>query len=282
MYDDLQEELGPGDRPGQRRDPDRHAARHRRDPAARRSSRSSSRAAPPSRPSTGPGCRLDTVLPGQPGVSVLVGRRATFGAPFADLDQLRTGDLIVVTTGQGQFTTSSTWCAPATRPTRRSSRCPSRLTLVTSDPAITPTRQPPWSPPSSTAKPLPATDRQRDRRPTTCPARAARAGWSALLLWAQLLLIVTCVSTWAALRVPGRAASGSAPCPCCSRSSGTSSRTSPSCSPTPSEADMTHDHGSRPMTLTTISPTDAHDRRCRRTDDAAGRRGTRRPRRRRR
>jgi sortase A len=49
----------------------------------------------------GPGRLRDTALPGQAGVSVLYGRRATFGAPFARVPQLKPGDKIVVTTGQG-------------------------------------------------------------------------------------------------------------------------------------------------------------------------------------
>lgn len=49
----------------------------------------------------GPGHRRDTVLPGQPGVSVIMGRRAAYGGPFARLASLQIGDRIVVTTGQG-------------------------------------------------------------------------------------------------------------------------------------------------------------------------------------
>lgn len=51
----------------------------------------------------GPGHRRDTPLPGQPGVSVLLGRRAAFGRPFARIHTLRPGDLVRVTTGQGEF-----------------------------------------------------------------------------------------------------------------------------------------------------------------------------------
>lgn len=53
--------------------------------------------------STGPGHRRDTPLPGQIGTSHVFGRRAAFGGPFADLDQLESGDVIKVTTGQGEF-----------------------------------------------------------------------------------------------------------------------------------------------------------------------------------
>lgn len=52
----------------------------------------------------GPGHRRDTVLPGQVGTSVLMGRAAAYGAPFGDLDRLGPGDAITVTTGQGRAT----------------------------------------------------------------------------------------------------------------------------------------------------------------------------------
>ncbi len=51
----------------------------------------------------GPGHLRSTVLPGQAGTSVLLGKGATFGAPFAQLAQLRKGDALTLTTGQGTF-----------------------------------------------------------------------------------------------------------------------------------------------------------------------------------
>lgn len=53
---------------------------------------------------TGPGHRRNTALPGQQGVSLLYGRSSTYGAPFALITQLQAGDPITVVTGQGQFT----------------------------------------------------------------------------------------------------------------------------------------------------------------------------------
>jgi sortase A len=53
---------------------------------------------------SGPGHRRDTPLPGQVGTSVVMGRRAAFGGPFARIGELEPGDPIVVTTGQGEFT----------------------------------------------------------------------------------------------------------------------------------------------------------------------------------
>lgn len=49
----------------------------------------------------GPGHRRDSPLPGQLGTSVIMGRRGAFGGPFARIDDLRRGDLVRVTTGQG-------------------------------------------------------------------------------------------------------------------------------------------------------------------------------------
>jgi LPXTG-site transpeptidase (sortase) family protein len=50
----------------------------------------------------GPGHRRDTPLPGQQGVSVLYGRQASYGGPFAKISHLKAGDEIVTTTGQGK------------------------------------------------------------------------------------------------------------------------------------------------------------------------------------
>lgn len=49
----------------------------------------------------GVGHRRDTPFPGQAGVSVLMGRAAAYGGVFKHLSQLRSGDELTVTTGQG-------------------------------------------------------------------------------------------------------------------------------------------------------------------------------------
>ncbi|MGC5166141.1 sortase [Luteimicrobium sp. DT211] len=53
---------------------------------------------------SGPGHRRDTVLPGQAGASVVMGRQSTFGGPFRHLDELTVGSRIVTVTGQGTAT----------------------------------------------------------------------------------------------------------------------------------------------------------------------------------
>lgn len=52
----------------------------------------------------GPGHLRNTVLPGQAGTSVVLGRSATYGGPFGDVPALVAGDQVVVTTGQGEVT----------------------------------------------------------------------------------------------------------------------------------------------------------------------------------
>jgi sortase A len=53
---------------------------------------------------SGPGHRRDTVLPGQAGTSVLMGRRMAYGGPFSRIQFLTKDDEIKVVTGQGDAT----------------------------------------------------------------------------------------------------------------------------------------------------------------------------------
>jgi sortase A len=52
----------------------------------------------------GPGHLRTSPLPGQPGNSVIAGRRLTYGGPFANIGRLAAGDRIYVVTGEGRFT----------------------------------------------------------------------------------------------------------------------------------------------------------------------------------
>src|SRR5437899_716163 len=51
----------------------------------------------------GPGHYAGTPLPGQPGNAAVAGHRTTYGAPFSRLDELRSGDQVVVIAPQGTF-----------------------------------------------------------------------------------------------------------------------------------------------------------------------------------
>ncbi len=85
----------------------------------------------------GPGHRRDTALPGQQGVSVLFGRGASFGAPFARLSELRVGDRIEATTGQGKFTYTVNVYGDADQPITDPAK--NRLVLLTGDSGWIPT-----------------------------------------------------------------------------------------------------------------------------------------------
>ncbi|MWB97883.1 sortase [Agromyces seonyuensis] len=51
----------------------------------------------------GPGHLRSTVLPGQAGVSILMGRAAAYGGPFSRIQELAPGDRFTVRTGQGEI-----------------------------------------------------------------------------------------------------------------------------------------------------------------------------------
>jgi len=85
----------------------------------------------------GPGHLRDTPLPGQAGVSVVFGRRATFGAPFGNLPLLRKGDVITTTTGQGQARYQVISVSSSSKPVPFS-EIPNQILLVTADSRIAP------------------------------------------------------------------------------------------------------------------------------------------------
>lgn len=147
---------------------------------------------------TAPGLMASSSLPGQQGFSVVVGRRATFGAPFWRLRDLRPGDRITAVTGQGTFRYIVDLVRTSDARASSYKDVPSRLTLMTSDPALTPNRDVIVSA---------ALVGQAQPRTTTPVTRASdQAGESStaslvwLLLWAQLLLLLSGLTTWAALR----------------------------------------------------------------------------------
>jgi len=85
---------------------------------------------------SGPGHLSVSPMPGEFGNSVILGRRTTWGAPLRDLNLLRSGDRVAVTTGQGSFNyvvrTVGRVGVDDVGPL--SGTLDSRLTIVTSDP----------------------------------------------------------------------------------------------------------------------------------------------------
>jgi sortase A len=85
----------------------------------------------------GPGHLRDTPLPGQAGISVVFGRRATFGAPFGALPLLSKGDIITTITSQGQAHYEVIAVSDSSKPVPFS-ELPNQLLLVTADSRIAP------------------------------------------------------------------------------------------------------------------------------------------------
>jgi sortase A len=151
----------------------------------------------------GPGHRASSPLPGQAGVAVVAGRKSAYGGPFAHLDQLRVGDLIGTTTGQGRFTFEVDDIRHTGFPT---SLPPgdARLQLVTSEPAWTPDRVLVVSAvlvqgtlqPAAAGLPRPTADELALRGDTE--AAVPTAIWSAALL----LLAVAGAVAWQRLSRP--------------------------------------------------------------------------------
>ncbi len=150
----------------------------------------------------GPGHRSDTPLPGQLGVSVLLGKASTFGAPFARLHLLRTGDDVSVTTGQGRFTYRIDSVRRSDAPFVALPTAAARLSFITSDGSWTP--QHVW-----VASGVLVDGTAQAASPVVAPAAAnsqplqGDSGAAvALLLWSQLLLVVVLVAAWGWQRLP--------------------------------------------------------------------------------
>lgn len=153
---------------------------------------------------SGPGHLRSTALPGQPGTSVVFGRQAAYGGPFGRLSELRNGDEIRVTTGQGEASYRVTGRRlPGDPLPPRLGAGEGRLTLVTAsgapyvptevlrvDAVLTSPVQP--APPRAlTAAAL---------SPAEAPLAGDSDAWIVVVLLGQALLLAVAAVTWARLR----------------------------------------------------------------------------------
>jgi sortase A len=154
----------------------------------------------------GPGHRRNTPLPGQGGVSVIYGRALTYGAPFRRITDLRPGDIIRATTGQGVFEYRVDDIRhdgdPVPDPLKTGS---GRLTLATAEGT---SWRVGWAPDvavyvdatlQGTPQPAPA------GRPSAVPAAELTMGHDdgalvPVVLWLQVLLLAVGGATWARVR----------------------------------------------------------------------------------
>lgn len=145
----------------------------------------------------GPGHLRDTPYPGQAGVSEIFGRRATFGAPFARLDQLRPGAFIETITGQGEST--YTVEAVGNSKERIVNHAPNQLLLFTASSPVIPSYYVEVNAHLTTApRPSPGVVHE-----INAPEVLLAGDNGALVLtwtWALALILVSAVATFAAAR----------------------------------------------------------------------------------
>jgi sortase A len=147
----------------------------------------------------GPGHLRDTPLPGQYGVAEIFGRRATFGAPFAHLAQLRPGDTVTVITGQG--TARYTIAAAGDSTHLVEDPAPNRLLLVTGCPGPVPTTYC-YFDADLTSPPQPDPGGRPAITPQENPLSGDDNALVLTLLWGLALLAVSVAATAAATRWP--------------------------------------------------------------------------------
>jgi len=151
----------------------------------------------PENQTLGPGHLRDTPYPGQGGVSEIFGRRATFGAPFAHLTQLRPGAFIETITGQGEST--YTVVAIGNSKERIVDRAPNQLLLFTASSPVIPSYYVEVDAHLTSApRPGPAVARQ-----INAPELVLAGDHGALVLttlWAVALAIIGGLGTLAAIR----------------------------------------------------------------------------------
>ncbi len=148
---------------------------------------------------SGPGHRRDSVLPGQVGTVVILGRQATYGGPFRKIHTLGVGAEIAFATGQGNALYKVTGIRRAGDPAPAPDPSAARLTLMTGDgtpylpsdvvrvDAELATEKVPGTAGPATAASL---------SPSEGAMAADKSGLLALLLWSQLLLILAIAMAW--------------------------------------------------------------------------------------
>lgn len=143
----------------------------------------------------GPGHLEGSALPGQPGTSVLVGRCCTFGRPFGRIGELQSGDTIDVVTGQGKltYTVTETGSFAAGDPQPFAATGANELVLVTSD-GVGASRR--YAVRATTDTPQAAGARRPHDPPSVGELGLAgdRSAAGALLVWAEVLLVVSLIA----------------------------------------------------------------------------------------
>jgi sortase A len=147
----------------------------------------------------GPGHLRDTVMPGQAGVSVILGRQTAYGGPFGGLASLAPGDSIKVVTGQtvAAYTVIDLRRAGDPLPPTPATGA-GRMILVTADGSPLEPSGILYVDADETSKPMPSPGVVLSQ--FIAPAENAMAtdqgAWLPIVLWGQLLVLIAFALSW--------------------------------------------------------------------------------------
>jgi LPXTG-site transpeptidase (sortase) family protein len=146
----------------------------------------------------GPGHLRTTVMPGQAGVSVILGRQTAYGGPFGALPRLAPGDAVKVVTGQtvASYTVIDLRRAgdPLAPPPASGA---GRLILVTADGAPLKPSGVLYVDADETSKPQPSVAMSvPPLSPTEDAMGTDQQAWLPIVLWGQLLVLIAFGLSW--------------------------------------------------------------------------------------
>jgi sortase A len=147
----------------------------------------------------GPGHLRDTAMPGQVGISEIMGRRASYGGPFARISSLSPGAIFTVTTGQGvtRYRVLDVRRPGDLNPPVKPGQ--GRLILATADgPPFAPTGMV-WVDADAITAPKPAPAMvisASEISPSELALGTQPGDWLPLVLWGEGLLVAALAVTW--------------------------------------------------------------------------------------
>jgi sortase A len=147
----------------------------------------------------GPGHLRDTVMPGQAGVSVILGRQTAYGGPFGRLSSLAPGDSIKVVTGQTVAAYKVIDLRRAGDPLPPAvATGAGRMILVTADGSPLVPSGILYVDADETTKPQPSPGVVLAAyvSPTENAMATDQGAWLPMVLWGQLLLLVAFALSW--------------------------------------------------------------------------------------
>src|ERR1700722_7005495 len=147
----------------------------------------------------GPGRRRDTVMPGQAGVTVILGRQTAYGGPFGGLASLVPGDSIKVVTGQtvASYTVIDLRRGGDPLPPAPASGA-GRMVLVTANGSPLDPTGILYVDADETSKPEPSSGEVLSAymSPTENAMANETQAWLPIVLWGQLLLLIAIALGW--------------------------------------------------------------------------------------